>query len=118
MHKKSIPLVKENIWICIIRIFTTKIARNYSVSLEMSKKTSTISVAFWVVVALLALSTFVAQYYAFTNPVQYWFYFGWIAWWQMYSIIWYSVAAVIYVVHLKYWRPSKPSGGKESGGAE
>ncbi|MGC8936236.1 MAG: hypothetical protein ACP5KV_02565 [Candidatus Methanomethylicaceae archaeon] len=72
---------------------------------------------FWIVVAGLAASTFWAQYYAFTNPVEHWFYFGWIAWWQMYSIVWYSIATVLYLIYLKYWKPKSPVTGKPAGGA-
>lgn len=68
-----------------------------------------LSYAFWSVFALLVFSTFAAQYYAFSFPVQTYFYFGWLSWWQMYSVIFYALGALIYYLNYRYWRPKKPS---------
>lgn len=68
-----------------------------------------LSYVFWLVFALLAISTFAAQLYAYSYPVQTYFYFGWLSWWQMYSIIFYAVGAIIYLINYRYLKPKKPS---------
>jgi uncharacterized membrane protein len=72
-------------------------------------------VIFWVVIVSLAASTFLAQVYAFSNPVQDWFYFGWYSWWQLYITCFYSIAAVIFFLRMIYWKPKKPPEEKPGG---
>jgi len=62
---------------------------------------------FWVWVAAWVLWLFVAQWYAFTYPVEKEVYFGVFSWWQLNSIIWYWVGAVVLAVYLnKFWKPA------------
>jgi hypothetical protein len=61
---------------------------------------------FWVWVAIWVLWLFVAQWYAFAYPVEKQVYFGFLSWWQLNSLIWYWVGAVVLAVYLnKFWKP-------------